>query len=160
MRGTLVTPLVFGFIVALPACQGESQSPLNVDSDALELSANPVIQSVTGSGSFVAPQGDWRTFAFTARSYADGSVAGQWERIRRQPGNASGTTTIGLLSTPPNNENAWRVVDNGQGANSPPDQMSLEFVGAPPGFAANYCATTPAAPSLNAIQAGNIQVKL
>jgi hypothetical protein len=152
-----------------------------VDSDALELSANPVIQSVTGSGSFVAPQGDWRTFAFTARSYADGSVAGQWERIRRQPGNASGTkshgvvtcftivgnqafiggsTTIGLLSTPPNNENAWRVVDNGQGANSPPDQMSLEFVGAPPGFAANYCATTPAAPSLNAIQAGNIQVKL
>lgn len=175
-----MTVSAFALSVALLACEADSESPLNVDSDGLELSAGPVVQSVSGSGSFVAPQGDWRTFAFNARRYADGRVAGQWERIRRQPGNASGTkshgivtcftivgnqafiggnTTSGLLSTPPNNENGWRVVDNGQGANSPPDQMSLEFVGAAPGFAADYCATTPAAPPLNAIQAGNIHIK-
>ena len=56
-----------------------------------------------------------------------------------------GAATSGSFNSPPNNETAWRVVDNGQGANAPADQISLEFVGAPPGFAANYCATTPAA---------------
>ncbi len=166
---------------ALVACEPVSAPEFDVPDPSF--GKGRVVQSVTGSGSFavVTQQGDWRTFAFTARRHADGSVAGQWERIRRQPGNASGTkshgivtcftiignqaflggfATSGLFSTPPNNESAFRVVDNGQGANAPAaDQMSLEWVNAPPGFAAGYCADMPTDLALNDIQAGNIQVR-
>ena len=66
--------------------------------------------------------------------------------------------TSGLFSGPPNNGSAFRVVDNGQGASAVPDQMSLEFVGTLPAFPADYCATTPASPALNDLEAGNIRV--
>ncbi len=173
-----LTAPVLAAVFTVVACENAVEPEPNMPGPSF--SANPVVQSVSGSGSFIAPAGDWRTFSFTARRHADGTVAGQWQRIRRQPGNASqskshgivtcftivgtqaflgGVTTTGLFSTPPNNENAWRVVDNGQGASAPPDQMSLEFVGAPPGFAASYCALTQAAPPLINLQAGNIQVR-
>jgi hypothetical protein len=144
-------------------------------------SSGRVVQSVTGSGSFTVVQqtGDWRTFAFTARRHADGTVAGQWERIRRGDGNAAdskshgvvtcftivanqawlgGYATSGLFTEPPNNGAIWRVVDNGQGATALADQISLQFVAPPPADVANYCATTPTSPALNDIEAGNIQV--
>ena len=57
------------------------------------------------------------------------------------------------------NKFAWRVLDNGQGNNADPDSISLQFVGAASGFAANYCTTTLSTPALNNVQAGNIQVK-
>ncbi len=145
------------------------------------LGKGPVVQSVSGSGSFIVPgPNDRRTFSFTARRYADGSVEGDWERIRRGPGNAKetkshgkvlcftivgnqawigGFATSGLFSTPGENEGGWRVVDNGEGKNALPDQMSLEFVGAATGFAEDYCANTPAAPALFTLEAGNIQIR-
>ena len=39
------------------------------------------------------------------------------------------------------------------------DQISLQFVGQAPGFAANYCAVIPASPALRDVVAGNIQVR-
>ncbi len=141
----------------------------------------PVVESASGSGSFIVdPPGDRRTFSFTAKRFADGSVEGQWERIRRQDGNAAdskshgvvtcftiignqawvgGMATSGVASDPPNNETAFRVVDNGQGKNAPADQMSLQFVSGGPGFAAGYCDATPESPALRDIESGNIQVK-
>ena len=137
-----------------------------------------VVQSVTGAGQFTDGGGDFRTFAFTARRYADGSVAGQWERVNHR-GNAkstkshgvvtcftvvgnkawlSGFATSGRFSTPPFNNVAWRVVDNGQGKNSPADQMSLQFVGTSATFAANYCANLPTFQTLFDTK-GNIQVR-
>ena len=138
----------------------------------------PVVQSVTGSGNFTTGGGNFRTFTFTARRHADGTVTGQWQRVNHV-GNASeskshgqvtcftiidnqawigGFATSGLFSTPPNNEVATRVVDNGEGSGST-DQISLQFVGAGPGFAAGYCGTTPTSPALNNVAAGNIQVR-
>jgi hypothetical protein len=38
---------------------------------------NPVVNSATGSGHMVRPDGTFRSFSFSARRYADGSVNGQ-----------------------------------------------------------------------------------
>lgn len=137
-----------------------------------------VVQSVTGSGSFIL-MGNNRTFSFTASRHADGTVSGQWERVNHvnesqtkshgqvtcftifggNQARLGGFATSGLLSTPPNNEVAWRVADNSEGANSPPDQISAQFVGQPPGTAGQYCAGAFGnTPGLNPVAAGNIQV--
>ena len=38
---------------------------------------SPVVGSATGSGHMVRPDGTFRSFSFSARKYADGSVNGQ-----------------------------------------------------------------------------------
>ena len=137
-----------------------------------------LVQSVSGSGSFTFA-GNNRTFSFTARLHADGTVDGEWERVNHI-GNASqtkshgevtcftiigtqawlgGLATSGLFSAAPNNGVAWRVADNSEGANSPPDQITAQFVGLAPGVAAASCAATPATLALNNVEAGNIQVR-
>lgn len=150
--------------------------------------ASRVVESVTGSGSrsAVEQEGDWRTFAFTAYRYGDGTVKGQWERIRRQDGNAddskshgvvtcftvvgdeawlAGYATSGLRSEPPRNRVGWRVKDNGQGKGADPDQISLQWTMAGPNFPWWYCAETvddPDHPSfvpLNDIEAGDIRIR-
>lgn len=138
----------------------------------------PVEESVTGSGSMSAAGGDWRTYSFTARRYANGIVDGQWQLVRRQDGNAAdskshgvvtcfrivgdqawlgGYATGGMNSVPPNGV-AWRVVDNGQGAASSPDQISAQYYSPNLSFPAAYCANSPDAPVLSAIEAGNIRI--
>ena len=136
---------------------------------------SPVVESVTGSGSFTT--GAWRTFSFTARRYADGSVDGEWERINHGNereskshgkvvcltiiGNEAWIGTIatsGAFSDPGFNEGGVRVIDNGQGANSPPDKMSLQRINRETGFAEWFCAATPET-ELYVLEAGNIQIK-
>jgi hypothetical protein len=147
------------------------------NSGSLSKGKGPVVESVTGSGSFTT--GAWRTFSFTARKYADGSVDGEWERINRGSGNAKenkshgkvGCLTIvgneawigmvatsGAYSDPGFNEGGVRLIDNGQGASSPPDKMSLQRVGQETGFAEWFCAATPET-ELYLLEAGNIQIK-
>ena len=63
---------------------------------------------------------------------------------------------------------AWRVIDNGEGNNNPPDQISLQWVNILPSDAVIYCqskATAPTfnpnlagGPAYNEIEAGNIQI--
>ena len=138
-----------------------------------------VVQSVTGAGNFTI-DGNFRTFAFTARRHADGTVSGAWERVNHlnesqtksngrvtcftifggNQARLGGFATSGLFSTPPNNEVAWRVADNSEGANSPADQISLQFVNVAPGTAGPYCAGAFGnIPALNTVVAGNIQVR-
>ena len=163
--------------LAIVACE----QPTAVDVDAEPAFAKGrVTQSVTGSGSFVF-NGNNRTFSFTARIHADGSVDGQWQRIThnglpgqsRSHGEITCLTIIGnqawlggfkTLSTsggvePPNNGVVWRVIDNGQGRNAPADQMSGQGVNRPPGNVASYCAAAPIGGILFDLTAGNIQVR-
>ena len=164
-------------VLFLFGCQEQfSTDPVEENSSKLNLNKR-VLENVTGSGHFTTAAGDLRTFSFTARKYADGSFSGRWVRVNHldENGHSQGVVTCftivgdqvwlggyatqGLFSDPPNNEVAWRVVDNGQGNNNPPDQISLQFVNAGPGFADNYCATTPESPTpLHDVEAGNIQI--
>jgi hypothetical protein len=129
-----------------------------------------VAQSATGSW---AREGV-RTFAVTARRYADGTVAGQWERvqqgIRRIHGEVLCMTIIGneawigtrttVASDPARvgTEGGFRMVDNGEGANAAPDQMTLQAVNRGPGFADFYCAATPPNQLLRTVGAGQVQI--
>ncbi len=156
---------------------------VSVEVSSPAFAKGPVGQSATGSGSFIQGNGARRTFAFTARIHADGSADGQWQRVThfldtsiksRSHGKITCFTIIGnqawiggfkTISTtgnvdPPNNGVIWRVIDNGQGRNAPAaDQITLQAVGRPPGFAANYCGTNPIVQVLRDVVAGNIQVR-
>ncbi len=170
--------LALAGVIGMGACDTMTE-PTGEEAPAPRFSQGPVVQSVTGSGNFHF-QGDFvRIFTDVAQLLADGSVRGQWERANPGvPGGGAtkshgvvtcftiignqawlgGYATSGNFSTPPDNEVGWRVVDNGQGANSPPDEISLQAVARPPGFAASWCANTPPLGTFP-IQAGNIQVR-
>jgi len=161
--------------LAALACESAPENSLGPEVLPPQFAANPVVQSVTGSGEIDDPiSGEWRTFAFTAREYADGTVEGEYERYNRRPGlgpshgNVTCFTIIGNQAWLGGFEEfgdrvggdvAWRVVDNGEGKNAPPDQISLQSVQLPPGAAASYCARKPNGPPLFDVVAGNIQVR-
>lgn len=148
---------------ALAGCE----QPTDVGTDAQPaFSVGGVAQSATGSWTIEGV----RTFAFTARQYADGSVAGVWERVNqgirenngtvlcmRMIGNEAWIGTLTRTGPQAGTEGGFRVADNGEGVNAAPDQMSLQAVNRPPGFAARYCATAPAH-SLRTVGVGQIQI--
>ena len=163
---------VVSILACDPVVQPEAPSP-----DFAGRGGGGVVEKVTGAGNFTDPAGNFRTFAFTAQRRADGSVHGQWERVNHRE-NASetkshgritcftivdnrvwlgGFATSGRLSTPPNNEVSWDVIDNGQGANSPADQISLQGVGRVPGHADFRCALQFLRTMFD-IEAGNIKI--
>lgn len=156
-------------IVVVAACQDEMVTNLvDVQRPAIPaVSHGQVVTLVTGSWAVNGV----RTFAFTARRYADGTVGGEWKRVN-QPnpnhgdivclnivGNQAWIGTIEERGTYAPGEGGFRVIDNGEGENAPPDQMSKQFVGAGAGFAKAYCASTLAAPDLNDVGAGAIQIR-
>ena len=165
-------------LLVVVACADTPTTPTPAMDLSPAFAIGPVGSSVAGQGSFDFG-GSNRTFAFTARMLADGSVDGQWQRVTHTGGPAqsrshgkitcftivgnqawiggfktSGTTFV----DPPNNEVRWRVADNGEGTSDPADQISAQFVAGGPGSAANYCASTPGH-ALNDLTAGNIQVR-
>ena len=126
---------------ALSACEQTPAVGVDVE-PAFSRGRGPVVESVTGFGLFTQG-GEPTTFSFTARRYADGSVEGEWERQNRSSDlRGHGDVTCftisgnrawigGIIeqfspSDPPRVglEVVWRVVDNGQGANGPPDEIS------------------------------------
>jgi hypothetical protein len=137
-----------------------------------------VVQSVRGSGNINDGGGNFRTFAFVASRHEDGSVSGEWQRVvhvDESQTKAHGTITCfkiegnkarlagfvksGQFSTPPNNGVAWRVVDNGQGANDSADQISLQFQGLSPDVLEPYCeGVFGDIPDLIDVLVGNIQI--
>lgn len=139
-----------------------------------------VVESVTGSGSraVTEQEGDWRTFSFSARRHANGTVEGEWLRIRRRSGRADeksrgvvscftivgdevwlgGYATLGVYSEPPRNGVGWRVKDTGAGDGRTPDQISLQYTNTGAGYAAWYCANTPDDPELHDVEAGDIRI--
>ncbi len=139
--------------------------------EAPQFRRGPVIESVTGSGHFTQG-GQLRTFSFSAVKRADGTVTGEWQRFARAIGaKAHGDVTcfsiagnqawlggvVERTTTIPG-EVGWTVVDNGQGANSPADQISLQNVGGAPGFADTFCGDQPTKTMFD-IEKGNIQIR-
>ena len=135
-----------------------------------------VVGFVTGHVSFAAL---FPTFTVSAEKFADGTVIGRWERVRHFSHSSAvadrvpaaplqsqgsdgvfmaGPVTEGSLN-PQIKEVGFRVLDNGQGANSPPDQISgLLFLQM--GEAATYCAQGKGiTPALGNVTAGNILVR-
>lgn len=142
------------------------------NSGSLAKSSGPVVEMVTGSGHLTRstePVGLWRTFSFTARRYADGSVKGTfeghdhgWTYVKGSitcftiDGNQAWVYCVIEKSDPEyvGSQRVFRVVDNGEGANAPPDQISLLSVDQ--GYS---CSALYGFPLVYDIEAGNIQVK-
>ena len=137
-------------VLALSAC--EQPSAVAVDMEPAFAKKGRVVESVNGSWN----RDSNRTFTVTARRYADGSLAGQWVRVNRFRMGVFQRNGIVLCMTIIGNE-AWigtrtvggdrdgreggvRVVDNGEGMNSPSDEITLHRLSFRAGFAADYCA--------------------
>lgn len=132
-----------------------------------------VTQSVTGLGLYT--DGDAkRTFSFSAVKYADGRVRGEWEGFNRSveprdpshgevvcftiEGNEAwiGGRIEKTFRGSEGREFGWRVIDNGQGANSPPDQITRTLRAR---TALDFCSGAPAIGFMHSLEAGNIRVR-
>jgi hypothetical protein len=139
--------------------------------------ANGVVASATGSGHMIR-HGFNRTFSFTARKYADGTVKGQLQlnsrefdvhihmnidclRIEGNTAHMSGRIThtsnpdeavVGEL-------NRLVVQDNGEGKNAPPDMISGIPANNTPPLDTATCETNPNRVPDRIVERGNIQVR-
>ncbi len=130
----------------------------------------PVVASAGGSG-HITVDGERRTFAFTARRHADGTVRGQWQRLSRHADSkAHGTVTClavenrrawlgGQAARGEPGDVGWWVEDRGQGRRAPRDLISLQIVGQWPGFAEAYCADRGPTPAAFEVEGGDIRVR-
>jgi hypothetical protein len=127
-----------------------------------------VVESARGGGHFQT-EGALRTFAFTAKTRADGTTQGQYQINNRSTGiKEHGVVTcldvddhtawIGAMITHSNDPNrlgfprVFQVVDRGEGSGSPPDQASFFDV-----RPAESCGLR-LPQLLNDLEGGNIQV--
>jgi len=145
------------------------------------LSAAGKLAMTTGSGQIHVGDGDFRNFAFTARTNAAGVTTGETEGKSRVPNGHRWHGTIDCLSVVGNvatmsgvvtnvdpaddapgffvvgNHIRFQVVDNGEGKNAPPDTISLTQ------FAYTGAAALPCAGDVNLpqipIEGGNVQVR-
>jgi len=140
---------------------------------AVQSVVGPVVESVTGSGHFTVPANDtWRTFSFAALRGADGTVDGTFHLRMHDP--AGGANLSGRVDcfTIVGNEvwlagviekggpaagtaAGWRVVDNGEGNQGPPDQITRQRRNIDP---VAWCADLPTIQVLQDVVAGNIVI--
>jgi hypothetical protein len=131
-----------------------------------------VVESARGGG-HVHVDGEWRTFAFTAKNFPDETTKGQFQLQNRATGLKvhgevtclvvdGNTAYVGAIITHSNvfaNEGqtvVWIVRDNGEGSESQADQISgLRPTGLPPGD--QLCRARLPQPLVR-IESGNIQV--
>ncbi|MHC4709092.1 MAG: hypothetical protein ACYTA3_01335 [Planctomycetota bacterium] len=166
--------------LALVGCETTSEP---TDSPQPNFAVNSgVTQSVTGSGHYwwTHPAGwtAWRTSTFTAQMKADGSVKGRFQVNNHGQTWMKGVITCftivdntawlgGVVEKSDNPDvvgqnRGFRVADNREGNNAPPDKLSglpnLAWRGyeSPQAF----CDDRPGSwPSMRDIEAGNIQVR-
>ncbi len=164
--------LTLGVLVAFAACSDGTTPDLLAPDDAA-LARNNVVASATGSGHATFNDA-WRTFSFTARTYADGSAAGQYQLHNRivqghfQTGGITCMSVVGNTawvagtidrSYDPDHVGRYVrfiVVDNGEGGAV--DQISWMYPSTNPGADLEFCANMYTAP-LHEVEAGNIQVR-
>jgi len=132
--------------------------------------------SATGSGHMVRPDGTFRSFSFSARQHADGTVKGQLQlnsrgfdvfvhinidclRVEGNVAYMSGRIThssnpaegvVGEL-------NRWAVKDNGEGPSADPDLVS-SIPANPNNDPTQTCENDPPGPT-RIVQRGNVQVR-
>jgi hypothetical protein len=131
-----------------------------------------VVNTATGSG-HITSGGENRTFAFTARKYADGTATGQVQvnsralntvahleidclRVVGNVAHMSGivTRTSNPTEAPLGDMRRFVVMDNGEGSNSPPDRISTIPVN-PAGQTCENSTLVPDRP----VERGNVQVR-
>lgn len=170
----------------LASCDNTPVSPIANSSQTFSLNKSPFVQSITGSGNFFYSENDLRVITFEAKRMSDGSVIGYFElnsHIFHPNTIVSGKITAfsvvgnviywGGFVTNSNYPELIgvggysAVIDNGQGKNSPPDQISLIILGTPSPIdqAAidKYCYSPPPLGQfiigpVYDINAGNIQI--
>jgi hypothetical protein len=136
-----------------------------------------VVAAATGSGHMVRPDGTFRSFSFSARTYADGTSKGELQlnsrsfdvvvhikidclRVVGNVAHMSGRIT--RVSNPDEGEvgelNRVEVRDNGEGGDAPPDQVST--IPANPGdMDPTTCTDPPTNATIRTVQRGNVQVR-
>ena len=132
-----------------------------------------VVESARGGGHWHVVSGALRTFAFTAKNRADGTVQGQYQIDNRDVSGSRehGTVTClevvgdeawigGIIthSSVPGREGTprlFRVVDRGEGSGAPPDQASSVIVTAEARATCHLRTFIP----LEDLEGGNIQVR-
>lgn len=133
-----------------------------------------VIASATGSGN-ITQNGSFRTFAFTAKLYEDGTAQGEAEVLNhvnhrtvhievdclRVAGNRAyvgGRITNATNTALEGQRVLFAVEDNGEGANDPPDRISLVVVLEPEDPTCADPETNGLIPN-RIVERGNIQVR-
>ena len=132
-------------ILLITGCQSNSVAPvMDNHSSTITLKKSVVVQSVSGSGNY-SIDGDLRVFNFKADRYNDGSVSGHFDLNRhgtnvRYSGLITVFSVVGNIvywggfitssnqTTPDLSVGAGAIsaaIDNGQGKNNPPDQVTL-----------------------------------
>lgn len=183
-------PLILAPLILVLACSdgatGPSPAPvMQVGSEPGVVAADPtgsgaILSSVTGSGHLFSPgAGAWRTFTINATKDASGAVHGhfQW-RAHHGGGGSKVKGSVICFSVDGNqawlavlfekaageqNIGKWAsiwVVDNGQGAGSPPDELGIRWRGFPDGDFDPYefCAERWTDLDLLPVESGNLQV--
>lgn len=139
---------------------------------AVTAAPSGVVSSATGSG-HITSGGENRTFAFSAQERADGAVKGQAQVISRALdtvvhmeidclrvlGNVAHMSGIITRSSNPAEAEVGEmrrlvVMDNGEGADSPPDQIST----IPRNPSGETCENSSLAPD-RPVERGNVQVR-
>jgi hypothetical protein len=131
--------------------------------------------SASGHGNIRINDGELRTFSFHAMTRKDGTVTGNTTLHNRDQdvfvkldidclrvvGNTAYVSGVITQHSNPDFlgfKGRFRVVDNGEGANNPPDLMSL-VANSPPTSTSDCNSPSNAFPALNDIEGGNVQVK-
>lgn len=139
-----------------------------------------VVQAVTGGGQLHIPSsGVWRTFSIHAVKAGDGTVTGgfEWRAHQGKTGskvkgsvvcfsvsqNQAWLAVLFEKAENPANIGKWariRVVDNGEGMASAPDELGIHWSGFPGegNDPADYCADQPEDPGVLPLEAGNLQI--
>ncbi len=172
--------------LVLSSCDGQAPSDLVldpvVDLAAVEaqFDAQAPAHLVTGKGTVWHPtRNQWMEIEFNVQQLADGSVNGKYHYLyhSRRPrgrvmvravcvrvdGNSAWIGGQAIQAVSPNTIGKWfglRMVDNGEGANDPPDQMSTSlWFGVNESMAWDICSDPPPEYPLQEITKGNIQVR-
>ena len=161
-------------IATLTGCTSASVSePTAPESRAL-FARNGVGSQVTGHATVTQAPGVLRTFSFSARRMPDGTVEGNFVNHNRLGGAVNHGDIDCLRLIPPNGavlsgpirkhtnptfvgrRTVFRVEDNGEGGDDPPDRVS-QLVNLPAGSTLDCQTLTPVV--LLPVEGGNIQVR-
>jgi hypothetical protein len=174
---------VFAFPMVLLSCDGQAPSEPVTQLDAVtaQFDAHNGGHVVTGKGTLWVPEpsNNWINIAFNVVQGPDGQVHGLWHhqfRSRRSRGRIM--VEVGCMSVSGNE--AWfagravqagaegnigryfglRVIDNGEGANAPPDEMTRTvWFQYDPQVAWDFCSNMPTDSPVWPLDGGNVQVR-